>query len=217
MIAFGGYTYVNNKKAARESMNSEVTPELQKMMNNTPSINDGERTAFTGTKELDTQKSTFNWTAQKSVLKNWIDTGIVKASSGNILFDNGKVVGGEVMIDMNSITAKTTGSGGGQEKLTSHVKSADFFDVGKYPTAKIVVKEVTGGNAKGDLTIKGITKSIEFPITVTEKMGMYTVVGKLTIDRSMFDVKFGSTSFIKDLGDKAIDNNFTIDFFIVAE
>jgi polyisoprenoid-binding protein YceI len=172
---------------------------------------------FSGVKEIDTTKSMFTWTAQKAVLKNWIDTGSVKAENGSINFTDGKITSGTVVIDMNSITSKTTGSGGGQEKLTTHLKSADFFDVVNNPKAIIDVKKVDGTMASGTLTIKNITKEVSFPLTYSEQNGFISATGTLTIDRSLFNVKFGSNTFFENLGDKAIDNMFTVDFTIVTK
>ncbi len=172
---------------------------------------------FSGVKEIDITKSMFTWTAQKAVLKNWIDTGSVKAEKGSINFTDGKISSGTVVIDMNSITSATTGSGGGQEKLTTHLKSPDFFDVAKYPKASITVTKVEGAMAFGNLTIKDTTKDITFPISYTEENGVVNIKGTITIDRSMFGVKFGSNTFFENLGDKAIDNIFTVDFSIITK
>ena len=174
--------------------------------------------SFSGTKNLDTVSSNFLWTAKKKVITSWVDTGTIKLSSGQAVFNNGELVSGKAVIDMNTINASTTGSGSGQDKLTTHVKSADFFDVATFPTSELVIDSVALGIAKGNLTIKGITKPIEFPITVNFNQDGSTVLsGTLTINRADFGVKFGSTSFFQNLGDKAIDDMFTIDFTVLAK
>jgi polyisoprenoid-binding protein YceI len=219
IVVFAGYVYFsgNQKVNTLETEMSTVSTASNTVQENISSNSNAVVDSFTGVKQMNTQKSTFSWTAKKAVIKSWIDTGTVTAQSGNVMFKNGVVTGGEILIDMSSIIAKTTGSGGGQEKLTNHVKSADFFDVAKYPTAKVVVKEIVNGKAKGDLTIKDVTKQVEFPIQTSIENGTATLVGTISIDRSLYGVKFGSTSFFENLGDKAIDNIFTIDFTLILQ
>ena len=70
-----------------------------------------------------------------------------------------------------------------------------------------------GGNkyqVSGDLTIKGITKSIEFPAEVVVAGDQVISTATLTIDRSKYNVKYGSGSFFDDLGDKTIYDNFDL-------
>jgi polyisoprenoid-binding protein YceI len=69
----------------------------------------------------------------------------------------------------------------------------------------------------GDLTIKGITKPIEFDATVKVDGGKLTAVGAMTIDRSLYDVKYNSGSFFSGLGDKMIYDDFTLGFVLVAD
>ena len=66
----------------------------------------------------------------------------------------------ELEIDVNTINTGTA-------DRDNHLRAADFFDVEKYPTIKFVSKSMTKINDEeykliGDITIKGITKSIEF-------------------------------------------------------
>lgn len=53
--------------------------------------------------------------------------------------------------------------------FATHLKSADFFDVAKHPTARFVSRSVamrgTGGTVTGDLTIKGITRPVTLNVT----------------------------------------------------
>ncbi|MDO9040001.1 MAG: YceI family protein, partial [Bacteroidota bacterium] len=101
-----------------------------------------------------------------------------------------------------------------------HLKSDDFFSVETNPTSELVVTKVeSNGNSytfTGNLTIKGITNPATFTTTST-KVGTSTVYnGKLTIDRSKYNVRYGSNSFFDNLGDKAIYDEFTLDFSLVV-
>ena len=110
-------------------------------------------------------------------------------------------------------------------KLVNHLKSDDFFSVEKFPTATLKITEVKSHKSekndanylvKGNLTIKGITNPIEFAVKAdkTEKgiMGSATMV----VDRSKYDVRFGSGSFFEGLGDKLIYDDFKMKVSLTA-
>ena len=103
------------------------------------------------------------------------------------------------------------------EKLVGHLKSDDFFGVEKYPTANFEVMQsskFSNGKAtiSGEITIKGKKESISFGVVRAGK----EYSAKMEIDRSMFDVRYGSNSFFDNLGDKAIDDIFRLDIKLVV-
>jgi polyisoprenoid-binding protein YceI len=101
-------------------------------------------------------------------------------------------------------------------KLIGHLKSDDFFSVATFPTAELVITKVDGNTFSGKLTIKGITNPVSFMAT-SQKDGANTVYkGTLTIDRSKYNVRYGSKSFFDNLGDKVIYDEFTLDFSLVV-
>ncbi len=149
-------------------------------------------------------------------------TGTVKLKSGNLQFTDGNLSGGSFTVDMNSITcADLEGEYAG--KLVGHLKSDDFFGAAKYPTAKFeitrAIPQDTKGNYKiiGNLTIKETTKETKFFANLVEKDGKVTATGKLTIDRSEYNVRYGSGSFFDNLGDKTIYDEFDLNITIVAK
>jgi polyisoprenoid-binding protein YceI len=107
------------------------------------------------------------------------------------------------------------------QKLVGHLKSDDFFSVETHPTATLVLTNVkkSGSNYtfKGDLTIKGTTKPVSFQASSTTESDAVKVEGELVIDRSDFDVRYGSKSFFDNLGDKMIYDDFTLSFVVVAK
>ena len=117
-------------------------------------------------------------------------------------------------------------SGEYQTKLENHLKSDDFFSVEKNPTAIFAISSVTAladGNKEGNnftlagsLTIKGITNEISFPAKINFDGNDMSAAGTATIDRSKYNVRYGSTSFFDDLGDKAIYDEFKLNFNIKA-
>ena len=168
--------------------------------------------------KVDVSKSDIQWTGEKVTGEH---TGNIKFESGMLKVKNGKLTGGEFMVDMTSMT-NTDLDGEYKDKLMGHLKSDDFFGVEKHPTSKLTITSVTHekGNQykiKGDLMIKGKMNSIEFPAEVV--MAGNKIYGNafVTIDRSKYDVKYGSGSFFDNLGDKTIYDNFTLQIKLVAE
>ncbi len=168
---------------------------------------------------VDTAYSNIVWTGYKVTGQH---TGNVKVKSGNLQFADGVLTGGSFEIDMNSITC-TDMQGEYGDKLVGHLKSDDFFGVATHPTAKFVITRIipqdTKGNYKiiGDLTIKNTTKPAKFFANVVDKGAEINASGKLVIDRSEYDVRFGSGSFFDGLGDKTIYDEFDLQIWLVAK
>ena len=166
-------------------------------------------------------ESQIKWEGNKTLIKDWIDSGFISLSSGSIKITNGLPVSGNIVIDMNSIKAIKTGANAGEDKLSGHLKSADFFDVITFPTSafktiSIVLNENKTYQINGDLTIKGITKNIEFPVSISSKDNKIFLDGEITINRTDFGIRYGSKSFFNDLGDNVIGDNFILKLNLVA-
>ncbi len=172
-------------------------------------------TVFAGTQKVDVTKSTVKWLGKKVTGEH---SGTISVKEGSLETTDGKVTGGKVVIDMNSIVDTDLADANWNAKLVGHLKSDDFFGVATYPTAELVLTKVEGTNFTGNLTIKGITKPVEF-IATSSKEGKNTVYkGTLVIDRTKYNLKYGSKSFFDNLGDKVIYDEFTLDFnLVVAE
>jgi len=168
---------------------------------------------------VDVAASNIVWTGYKVTGKH---TGTVKIKKGSLTWVDGKLTNGSFEIDMNSIT-DTDLEGEYAGKLVGHLKSDDFFGVAKYPTSKFVITRAipqdTKGNYKiiGNMTIKGTTKEIKFFAAVSETNGIINASGKITLDRSEFDVRFGSGSFFDGLGDKTIYDEFDLQVLLIAK
>lgn len=165
------------------------------------------------------EASTITWKGYKVTGEH---TGNVKLKSGALNFNNGVLTGGSFEIDMKSITC-TDMQGEWADKLVGHLKSDDFFGVEKYPVSKFVITKVisrgTPGSYKviGNLTIKGTTKEIKFDTNVKEEAGNYVATGNMKLDRSEYDIRYGSGSFFDNLGDKTIYDEFDMDVKIVTK
>ena len=100
-----------------------------------------------------------------------------------------------------------------EKKFEEHIKSADFFDVKKYPTSNLKINKVKDGKFFGDLTIKNKTNLVVIPYK--KKGKSYT--GTMKFDRTKFDMVYGSGNFFKNLGDKMINDQVTVEFTIITK
>jgi polyisoprenoid-binding protein YceI len=170
------------------------------------------------TYKVDSQKSILNWEGKKVTGQH---NGNVKLADGTLTVDGNKLTGGTFEFDMNSITSLDLTDAGYNAKFIGHMKSEDFFNTAKFPTSKFVITKVTpkGGNnfdITGNMTIKGISNAVTFPATVTMAGNTVTAEGKAVLDRTKYDIKYGSKSFFENIGDKAIYDDFTVGMKLVA-
>ena len=149
--------------------------------------------------------------------------GTVDLKSGNLDFDaEGNLTGGNVMIDMNTI-AITDISGDMAGKLKGHLMSDDFFGVANNPTASLNITKVSPKGTPGeykvtaDLTIKGKTAPVKFYTTVMDVDGMKKATATIKVDRTEYDVRYGSGSFFSGLGDKTIYDEFDIEVELLVK
>jgi polyisoprenoid-binding protein YceI len=146
--------------------------------------------------------------------------GNIKLKSGELVMSGNKPVSGNVVIDMTTITNSDISNDGMRERLVNHLKSDDFFGVEKFPEARfdITGSEVNdGGSIKlmGNLTIKGISEPVEFISSMESRDGSLVFKGHIEIDRTLFDVRFGSKKFFNNIADSAIDDIFKLDYELV--
>ena len=168
---------------------------------------------------VDTNKSEITWKGYKVTGEH---AGTLKVKSGDLNFTDGKLTGGNFVIDMASL-AVTDLKGGMADKLAGHLKSPDFFGTEKFPTANFdITKVVSRGKVgeykiTGNLKIKEVTKEIKFNAVVSESNGLKTAKADITLDRSDFNVRYGSGSFFDNLGDKTIYDEFDLSVNLVVK
>ena len=174
--------------------------------------------AMAETLKADLNTSVIEWVGEKVAGKH---TGTVKLKSGQVEFKEGKPVGGEFVIDMKTIKNLDLESAEWNAKLVNHLKSDDFFNVAKYPTAKFAITSIKPASGPdkftiaGKLTVKNITKPLSFPATIKQaKSGAWTATADFKVDRLKWDIRYNSGKFFdpKQLGDKMIsdDIKFTL-------
>lgn len=167
---------------------------------------------------VDAKKSKLEWLGEKISSKHYgtvdIKDGMLKKEVSNF--------SGIFNIDMTSIKNIDLKDPQYNNKLIGHLKSDDFFSVDKFQTATFKLKSIKEAKSKkdakithtvtGDLTIKGITNEISFPAKFNFNSNGFTANAKFAINRSKWDIRFGSGSFFDNLGDKMIydDIQFTL-------
>lgn len=177
--------------------------------------------------KVNTASSKIAWTGSKPAGKH---SGTINIKEGSVMLDAGDLSGGKFIIDMNSI-AVTDLDGQGKANLEGHLKGMKeenqdhFFNVRKYPEANFEITKVAklAGDATashlvyGNLTLKDVTKEIGFKSNINTSGGKVMVsTPEFTIDRSEFNIKYGSAKFFDDLKDKVISDDITLKIDLVA-
>jgi polyisoprenoid-binding protein YceI len=175
------------------------------------------------TYKIDTKESTVGWKAAHKV--GATHTGGISVKDGQVEIDSkGEIKGATVAIDMATITNEDLKANPEYHtKLITHLSSNDFFDVTKYPTSTFKLNSVTPGKdkgqvtVKGDLTMIGQTHPVEFPATVAVDKGVMTGNATVTIDRTIWGLKYGSGNFFKLAADKIVEDKFELTLKLVAK
>ena len=169
--------------------------------------------AYAQKSDINLNLSVVKWTGNKI---GGSHNGEIKIKSGFFEIKGDDITKGFVEMDMNSITNSDLENEVYNQKLVGHLKSDDFFGVEKYPTATfqlVTASKFMSGKAtvSGSLTIKGQSENISFD--VIKKGNTYTT--QIKVDRSKFNVRYGSNSFFDNLGNRAIDDIFILDIRII--
>lgn len=165
---------------------------------------------------IDTKESVVTW---KGSTVEGAHTGYVYISKGELMIENGQLMGGTVEVDMSTIEGDDHRS---DNNLIDHLKDPDFFDVKKFPISTFAITKVALAdgeniNVTGNLTIKGIIHEVTFPAKMEVKNGIVKANGKLVIDRTLWDVRYNSGKFYDNLADKTISDDIEFDMKIVAK
>ncbi len=121
--------------------------------------------------------------------------GFINFKEGYFIKTGDVLTGGEFIIDMHSITNTDIKEKRGKNSLVKHLMEPDFFDVEKYPFAKLVITSIEYFEDKSmrihaNLTLKGITKPIRF--NATPNYQEKSLSTKFKIDRRAWNVSYKS-------------------------
>ena len=166
---------------------------------------------------INSKVSSVDWTGKKVTGQH---TGTINIKEGVISLHDGNLSAGKITIDMTTMASSEEGDWA--KKLIGHLNSKDFFDVANHNTSTLEItssKKIEGNKftVMGNLIIKGISHPIEFPATIELKDGKLAAYAEVKVDRTLYDIKYGSGKFFEGLGDKMIDDDFIIKFKIAAE
>ena len=168
--------------------------------------------------KIDTDKSKIYWIGRKITGEH---NGTINIKDGYVNINEGSITSGEFQIDMNSIAVLDM-SEKYNKKLESHLKDPDFFDVDLFPVSSFTINDsydffiIDNIVFKGDLKIKDIVVEKSIPATISVNDSIAEAIGVIDVDRTLFGITYGSSSFFDNLADRAINNNFTLKFKIVA-
>ena len=160
-------------------------------------------------KDIDISKSSVKWLGEKVTGSH---EGTISLKEGHLHFDNNIFTGGNIVIDMSTIEC-TDLVGKPKSSIEGHLSSDDFFGTKKHPTANLEI--VNADKIKDSknkykvsaiLEIKSIKNNIEFEVEIDNG----SAIVDLVIDRTKYNVKYGSGSFFDNLGDKMIYDDFKL-------
>jgi polyisoprenoid-binding protein YceI len=155
----------------------------------------------------DTAKTKLLWLGEKVMGQH---TSTINLRSGWLNWQENKILSGEFNIDMASLKESEN-----NQQLIGHLKSDDFFGVMKFPVAKLIITGSTPfdkgtGVVSGTLTIKDVTNPIEFKAAMQKKDDGIWFFANIVVDRTKYNIRYGSGSFFDNLGDKTIYDEFKL-------
>lgn len=163
--------------------------------------------------------STVNWTGKKVL---GLHTGSINIANGFIEITDNNIVGGEIQIDMTSIVITDIEDKKTNQDFLAHLLNDDFFSVDKFKTATLTITgsskiETNKFKTDGNLTIKGISHPISFISSIEIFTDTLHSLGEVVIDRTLYNIRYGSGKFIENLGDKLIYDDFVLQFKLVGQ
>jgi polyisoprenoid-binding protein YceI len=172
---------------------------------------------------VDPASSVVNWEGAKLAGTH---TGKIPVSNGQLMVANGTIVGGKFAMDVREITNTDMPAADGGDKLIGHLKSADFFDVEKYPMADFIITKVQAvensadgrtHEITGNLTLKGQSRSVTIPATIKMDGDMIKAsTPKFTIDRMEWGIEYGNGGIADLAKDKVINDEVGLEIMLVA-
>ena len=159
----------------------------------------GEAAKVSPTQTVSGQK--YQITPQNSKIE-WVGSKVTGSHNGGFQQFTGQVdYAGDPQRSRVNITIQTDSLTSDDEGLTKHLKTADFFDVAKFPTATFVSTEIKPGGQggathtiTGNLTMHGVTKAVTFPATIAVTPDTATVDSTFSINRNDFGISYAGAT-----------------------
>ncbi|MDX3914504.1 MULTISPECIES: YceI family protein [Olivibacter] len=169
--------------------------------------------------QIQSASSTVNWTGKKVL---GLHTGSINVESGFLELTDHLITNGEIKIDMASIAVTDIEDIKTHHEFLAHLQSEDFFSVDRFKTATLVItgsRQIENSNfsISGNLTIKDITNPISFNAKIEVFTDYLHSMGEIVIDRTAYNIRYGSGKFIDNLGDKLIYDDFVLQFKLIGK
>ncbi len=180
---------------------------------------------LSGAFRVDAAESVVRWTGRNLFNHH---SGIVRLADGNITLRDGELVSARFRIAMDTIACEDIVDSGMSQMLVQHLHSEDFFDIANHPFAEFVADSAqplaayTDGTPnyllRGNFTLRGITRELEFPILVATADGQHlTAQGLLDLDRTQFGSSYGSGRLFRFLGKHIVNDHIHLHLKVHAD
>ena len=171
--------------------------------------------------QLDFKKSKLFWKVPKNR-----HNGFILFNSGTLSnFTAGMPTRGTFSINMNSMRSTDEASAAGRKKVDDKLRSEDFFAVSRYPTATMLVKQILPEKnpatykVSGELTIKGVTKPVEFTTIMKQNGNTIIATANTNISREKWNINHQQQpspwDFVARMKDNLVDDDITVNLELV--
>lgn len=183
-----------------------------------------EPTPRDGIHQIDLEKSKVEWTGRNLTGAH---SGTLKLRQGRIEIENGRLVRGSFSLDMDSMKNSDIDDGKMREMLIAHLKSNDFFDVARFPTANFQLSKIApladappgspNCDVTGELTLKGVRRELTFRAVLGHTPdGTLAADAHFDIDRTQWNVLYGSGKFYEKLGKHLVHDEISLALKLVT-
>lgn len=176
------------------------------------------------TYRLDPTHCTVTWAGRNL---NGRHDGIIPLVGGQIAIAAGRLVGGEIVLDLTKLANRDLQDETLRALLETHLKSDDFFDVARYPnaTVRLLGGEPLAGATPGtanyrvlaELTLKGVTRPLSFAAAVAPQQdGSVKAQAALELDRTDWGILYGSGKLFERLGMHLVHDQISVELFLTV-
>ena len=177
-----------------------------------------------GLHSLDPAKSRIEWIGRNLLNSH---TGTISLRSGSLEIAKGQPVKGAFTLDMYSILNRDLEDPAWRAMLIAHLMSDDFFDVKRYPEATFDLLKATpltdtkpgspNYEISGGLCLKGVSRTVSFPAIIeSTPEGVIAADAHLDIDRTEWNVLYGSGKFYEKLGKHLVNDTISLSLKLVT-
>ena len=167
---------------------------------------------------VDIENSDIDWIGRKITGEH---SGTLNLSDGFVIWNGKSITGGKITFDMTSIQNTDIESREWRGKFEKHLMAEDFFFVDSFPHANLEIKNhrqtvdessEVNNQIIANLTIRGITHEIIFPLEISQSKSIFYTEGTIDINRTLFNINYKSGTLFENLGDRMIYDDFTVQF-----